>query len=159
MAKAVADSKKLMGSDRAGGGIPFLSIPMIVIGHLYLFDCKVQPYIPIFLLVTGYFSIFAFLLQVGRKHCTEEDGTCDKAVQFWYYLVSLFLLAWCIVGSVWVYSVEKVEYEDTTSGEYCNKTLYLFTWWILTITWGVLAVLVALSCCVGCFAACLATAE
>ncbi|RMZ93279.1 hypothetical protein BpHYR1_027942 [Brachionus plicatilis] len=48
-------------------------------------------------------------------------------------LLVFFQFAWFITGNVWVYSKhKKVVYDDPNSSFYCDKTLYLFSFWIIT---------------------------
>lgn len=51
------------------------------------------------------------------------------------------------LGSVWVYRIhDQVTYEDPLAGTYCDKTTYLFTFWIITVGY-IMAALSLLCCC------------
>jgi len=55
----------------------------------------------------------------------------------------------CIAGSFWIYSVHPPSYDPTNEQNYCNKTLYLFAFWLNAVCYGCLAVLLL---CSGCLA-------
>ncbi len=63
---------------------------------------------------------------------------------------TLFLLKMTVIyliGNVWVYSVHRmVRYEPAYGQNYCNETLHLFSFWVITISW----VFAGLHCCCHC---------
>ncbi|XP_063801208.1 transmembrane protein 272-like isoform X2 [Pseudophryne corroboree] len=95
-----------------------LSIAMIVMGAIYKNDCPIQPYIPIFLLVTGIthlVAIFVLFLRIVLE-------TCSLVLEA---LLGTFSFAWFIAGCVWVFKLYNY-YEG-----FCNQSLYLFAFGIL----------------------------
>ena len=73
----------------------------------------------------------------------------------WCYvmLCNLILFTFILKGNVWVYSnYSKVQYTDSTAtSTYCDKTTYLFTFWIITVSYivtGVSLICGLLSICV-----------
>ncbi|CAI9600197.1 unnamed protein product, partial [Staurois parvus] len=91
---------------------------MIVMGAVYKDKCPIQPYIPIFLMVTGATHLAAFLILLVRS----VFETCSMILEG---LIGTFSFAWFITGSVWVFKIYK-EYEGQ-----CDKDLYLFAFGIL----------------------------
>ncbi|XP_057205026.1 transmembrane protein 272-like isoform X1 [Triplophysa rosa] len=80
-----------------------LPIAQVSIGGVYLNDCPKQPYIPIYLLVSGVFALVLGLLSC--LPCTQEpeDGTqtpLSGLCTAWNSLVSLFLFCWFIAGKI-----------------------------------------------------------
>ncbi|KAA0701429.1 hypothetical protein E1301_Tti024080 [Triplophysa tibetana] len=80
-----------------------LPIAQVSIGGIYLNDCPKQPYIPIYLLVSGVFALVLALLSC--LPCTQEpeDGTqtpLSRLCTSWNSLVSLFLFCWFIAGKI-----------------------------------------------------------
>ncbi|KAG8181408.1 hypothetical protein JTE90_023571 [Oedothorax gibbosus] len=118
-----------------------VSIAMVVIGSLYLDECPVQPYIPIYLVVGGSFGIFYNFIS---SCCQSDKRSCFDDI------MSLFLFVWFILGCVWVYSVKHVEFYVTTDPDYCHKTCYNFAFWLLNVTFILLGALLGLACCAGC---------
>ncbi|ESN93316.1 hypothetical protein HELRODRAFT_186116 [Helobdella robusta] len=117
-----------------------LAIPvsMIVVGTLYLQQCKRQPYIPIYLVVGGCFGVVKNVLNLiqswvnGCGHRTKEDVKTNPLA----VVLSWFLLAWFITGSVWIYRIyNDFDIQDETSNRYCHPTLYLYSFWITTVTY------------------------
>ncbi|XP_042615628.1 transmembrane protein 272-like [Cyprinus carpio] len=125
-------------------------IAAIGIGAYFLRDCPVQPYIPVYLIVFGVFVLLVLIVSLGLLF-----GTLAKDV-FELLLLSmliisisvilyLFVVCWFITGSVWIYSVHPPSYDPTNGQNYCNKTLYLFAFWLNTVCYGCLAVLLLCS--------------
>ncbi|RXN06809.1 transcription initiation factor TFIID subunit 6 [Labeo rohita] len=80
-----------------------LPIAQVSIGAIYLHDCPKQPYIPIYLLVSGVFALVLGLLSC--LPCTQEpeDGTqspLSSLCTAWNSVVSLFLFCWFIAGKI-----------------------------------------------------------
>ncbi|MFT7796373.1 hypothetical protein Z043-123345 [Arapaima gigas] len=127
-----------------------LPIAQITIGSLYLKDCPQQNYIPIYLVVSGVFSITLSLFSC--LPCTQESegveqGPLTSLCTAWNSLVSLFLFCWFIAGNVWIYSIYPPNYNSTSSALYCDKTLYLFAFWTTTLVYILLGVALVVCCC------------
>ncbi|KAG1957270.1 transmembrane protein 272-like [Pimephales promelas] len=124
--------------------VTVLPIAQVSIGAIHLHDCPKQPYIPIYLLVSGVFALVLGLLSC--LPCTQEpeDGTqtpLSSLCTAWNSLVSLFLFCWFIAGNVWIYSIY-----DISAGD-CNKTLYLFAFWTTTLVYILLGIVFLGGCC------------
>ncbi|XP_027143483.1 transmembrane protein 272-like [Larimichthys crocea] len=115
-----------------------IPISQIVMGLACRLDCPKQNYIPIFLLVNG--GVLMLLLYMLPWH-----SSIHKAC---FGLVSLFLFGWFIAGNVWIYSIYEPNYNETTTSTdpYCNKTLYQFAFWTITLHYIVLGLII---CAVG----------
>ncbi|XP_026859965.2 transmembrane protein 272 [Electrophorus electricus] len=127
-----------------------LPITQVVIGVQYLKECPAQPYIPIYLLVSGVFSLTMVML--ACMPCTEypEDGSRSVINSFcttWNSLVSLFLFCWFITGNVWIYSIYAPNYYNPEDLHYCAKTLYLFAFWTTNLVYILLGMLLVGGCC------------
>ena len=70
----------------------------------------------------------------------------------------LFLLNVAIIfliGNVWVYSVQRmVRYEPAYGQSYCNETLYLFSFWVITVSWVIAGLFCCCCCCLVLVAGC-----
>ncbi|XP_056601297.1 transmembrane protein 272-like isoform X1 [Triplophysa dalaica] len=126
-----------------------LPIAQVSIGGIHLNDCPKQPYIPIYLVVSGVFALVLGLLSC--LPCTQEpeDGTqtpLSGLCTAWNSLVSLFLFCWFIAGNVWIYSIYQPSYTPDTD-QYCNKTLYLFAFWTTTLVYIFLGMVFVGGCC------------
>ncbi|VDH95339.1 Hypothetical predicted protein [Mytilus galloprovincialis] len=131
--------------------VVFLAVPIaaIVIGGLYLHDCPKQKYIPIYLIVFGAFAIVKALLSLGDKcrasnNAGEQEeskpkGACDA-------IIGLFLCIWFILGNYWVYTTYKHFSTDESSDEYCQPTLFYFSFWLITGTHIVTGLIILLCC-------------
>ncbi|XP_061566199.1 transmembrane protein 272-like [Cololabis saira] len=117
-----------------------LPIAHIAIGAVYLHDCPREPYIPIYLIVFGVFGVLLSVLPC--LPCTElpRDGPATSMSNLGFalnFLMSIFLLCWFIAGNVWIYSIYQPNYDKNTTSvdPYCDKTLYLFSFWIPTLVY------------------------
>ncbi|XP_076660086.1 uncharacterized protein LOC143363374 [Halictus rubicundus] len=108
-----------------------IPICMVVIGGLYINECPQGVYIPIYLLVNGSLSIFKRLCCCIRR-AVGEDKCLLNAIET---LTDSFTCILFVMGTVWVYQVYSmgVNY-DPAQGKYCNRTLYLFAFWLTTVT-------------------------
>lgn len=77
--------------------------------------------------------------------------------KLFYYLVCyidvIFTYIWMYVGSIWVYKEFEPNY-DPTHGKYCNKTLYMFAFWLITSVYVTIAIITMCLCSIS--IACLA---
>ncbi|KAG8181406.1 hypothetical protein JTE90_023569 [Oedothorax gibbosus] len=129
---------------------PVVSVIMIVIGSIYLEDCTVQPYIPIYLVVAASLGIFVNVMFLSWKCCCVDSKVCEILYYGVSGLISIFSIVWYILGCVWIYGVQDVEFEDTFSENYCHKTLYYFAFWLLNVTFILLGLCLILGLCLCC---------
>uniref|UniRef100_T1J3Z8 Transmembrane protein 272-like n=1 Tax=Strigamia maritima TaxID=126957 RepID=T1J3Z8_STRMM len=125
-----------------------IPMSMIIIGSMYLHNCPAEPYIPIYLIVGGAFGSLKNLMSCGsryRRDDTDENHLRQNPVDM---IINCFLFAWFITGCVWVYKIYEPEY-DATKENYCNKILYLFSFWLLTSVFILVGLFGACICCVG----------
>ncbi|TKS92888.1 hypothetical protein D9C73_027125 [Collichthys lucidus] len=121
-----------------------LPIAEIAIGAIYLDDCPRQSYIPIYLIVMGVFSLVLVLLSCLLSTLKPEDRSTT-----WNSLITCFLFCWFIAGNVWIYSIYKPNFDKNTTNvdPYCDKTLYLFAFWVTTLGYICAGLLFVISCC------------
>ena len=124
-----------------------LDVVMLVFGIINKDKCPVDDRIPIFLIVAGATGIASKILPfINRK----LDLTILTIL---ISLLYIFEFVWMIVGSVWIYRIYEPNYVEVFSN-YCNKTAYLLGFWILTIRWvamGIMILLSVLYCCCSMF--------
>ncbi|XP_006824883.1 transmembrane protein 272-like [Saccoglossus kowalevskii] len=146
-----------LGCTIAIGVVMAIPIAMIVMGSLYLHDCTIEPYIPIYLIVGGCFGVLKNLVSLGQraKRHQDDDGDQEDNVRSdpFNSLLNCFLLAWFIAGNVWIYRSYQPNFEDVTSPYYCYEPLYKFAFWLTNATYIMLAFC---CCCLCCAAGCTA---
>lgn len=135
-----------------------MPITMIVIGAIYKDQCTIERYIPIWLIVAGVFGCISSIVRTAsncytlftkRGDAADAEGANNKIQTKGCLtsLIELFLFAWFIAGNVWVYSVRNsVQYTNPVEGSYCHQTVYLFSFWLITLSW-ILSVLFCCCCC------------
>ncbi|XP_052075901.1 uncharacterized protein LOC127713991 [Mytilus californianus] len=70
-------------------------------------------------------------------------------------IINCFVIAWFIAGSVWVYrTYDDWQSSNSTLDNYCNPTLYYFSFWIITISYIGLGLLLVM-CLTTCIAMCI----
>jgi len=128
-----------------------IPVCMIVIGSVYFHDCTAEPYIPIFLIVGGSFSVFKYLIgvlsRVRRAETgSEQDPQPTHPVQS---LITFFLCGWFITGCVWVYRIYWPETSQQLVGteHYCNPVVYIFAFWLITTAYIFLGLFTSCICC------------
>lgn len=116
---------------------------MIVVGSLYMNQCPQGEYIPVYLIVGGLLGVLKQLLHLSvRVRKTAEEMAAERLRHSpAHTMLDCFMLGWFIIGSVWVYELYEPNYDPSGGVPYCNKTLYLFTYWLITSVYICLAVI------------------
>jgi len=112
-----------------------LPLLLIIFGSVFLGRCKIQPNIPIYLIVAGVFSLLEILYRILRNLAQKSKfleafmesqnnrPMIPRVINF------VFLTIWFFIGSGWVYSIYYPEAEE------CHLTLYNFAFWFITLTY------------------------
>lgn len=125
---------------------------LLFIGSYYLNDCSCQPFIPVYLIVSGclLFLLIVYALYKVCKPTVETETSFEFAETSNRYrylkdLLTLFVFAWFIAGSVSVYQIHpKVSYYNVTSDCYCQALLYRSTFWSITSFYIIMAVVLVI---------------
>ncbi|XP_060078455.1 transmembrane protein 272-like [Ylistrum balloti] len=129
-----------------------LAFPLakIAIGSLYFYDCPAQRLIPIYLIVAGVFGTLKGIELIGQNVESRKDQSNradENPTNPADGILNLFLLAWFICGNVWVYGL-KDEWvsSPSTAGNYCNPTLFYFSFWSITLIYISFGIVCLFSC-------------
>lgn len=123
-----------------------IPVCMIVFGAVYLYDCPQGEYIPVYLLVGGGFGVLKQLLHLSTRVRSREEQALERLRQSpTQTLINCFMLGWFIIGSFWIYRIYEPNY-DPAMGKYCNKSLYLFTFWLITSVYMTLGIVTVVLC-------------
>jgi len=124
----------------------------VFIGTKYKDECPVEPLIPIYLIVAGACGLVGNCCSCGARY--QEGGQREEgSVNPIQLVVQLFVFAWFVCGSVWIYSNYEPNYADQESADYCNKTLYLFAFWVTNSYYIISGLVLICFCVAGIFAA------
>ncbi|XP_073410785.1 transmembrane protein 272-like isoform X1 [Dendrobates tinctorius] len=115
-----------------------MSISMIAMGAVYKDNCPLQPFIPIYLMVSGVTMLVAVLLYFLEFMWNIYSRVLGG-------IILTFSLVWLIAGSVWVFGVVS-EYEDPAQ---CNDAVYYFTFAMVIAQYLLIAVVLVLFFCFG----------
>ncbi|XP_048751319.1 transmembrane protein 272-like [Ostrea edulis] len=136
-----------------------MAIPLasIIIGAMYLDDCPLEKYIPIYLVVSGSVGLFYNLFGIVQSACCkrkpenegaeEEQGAGSKFGSCLSSLLSCFMFAWFIAGNVWVYGSHSDFSSNSASANYCHPTAFYFAFWTITVAYIMIGLVILLSCC------------
>ena len=137
----------------------YLGVPVsqLVIGSIYVGQCTVQPFIPIYMILTGIFGILYVLVglllfwQLRRQASLASYADAQKSASigklFKPIFIFLFLIniGWFITGQVIVLQVKfRVELNYPTLPEYCHATLYKAAYVLLFVTYLLVLIVVIL---------------
>lgn len=50
-------------------------------------------------------------------------------------VVNIFQMVWLIIGSVRVYGNYKPSFDEASGDAFCHETVYLFSFWLLNVTY------------------------
>ncbi|XP_065176699.1 transmembrane protein 272-like isoform X2 [Sycon ciliatum] len=127
-----------------------LPIAMIVIGAIYKNDCEAQRFIPIYLIVAGSFGVVRALCcaKKGLSKDDDEDSGADGNAKDCGGIIDIFLFAWLICGSVWVYKIySQVQHDNSDALYYCQATVYKFAFGVITASWSLFGLVLCCGCC------------
>ncbi|OQV23812.1 hypothetical protein BV898_02164 [Hypsibius exemplaris] len=103
------------------------AVYMIVIGSIYLIDCRVDKRIPLYMIVGGVALLPIFLLAVYMiKKDRVFEGLWKLIGSFICSPIILFAIIWTIVGGVWTFGAASVvELQNHESPQYCHPVLFV----------------------------------
>ncbi|XP_075253417.1 uncharacterized protein LOC142345307 [Convolutriloba macropyga] len=154
--------------------IVFILVPLacIAIGGVGIKECKVEQMIPIWLIVFGsafiIFLIICIAVQITTRkklrkmddHGTAElrasEQSLSVAAVVVLVILLLFLLAWFIVGNVYVFENWQTVDSDPKS---CNELVYYFAFAVIVMVYVVALVTCCLCCMIVCTTAVVAVEE
>ena len=84
---------------------------------------------PVYLIVPGAINFFNCCCCGENKDRRQTENEAANPLQS---LVKLFSFAWFDCGNAWIYKNYEPNYTDPGSPAFCNKSLYLFVFWVTT---------------------------
>ena len=121
------------------------------LGAKYKDECPVENMIPIYLIVGGSAGLLSTFCACAVE-CREATIAPQPVSPHWQVikqlsrLVFLPLFVWFIAGNVWIYKNYEPNYTDPKSPYFCNKTLYLFAFWIITFYYILFGAVLVIGC-------------
>jgi len=139
-----------------------LAIFFIVIGVIHGDDCPGAPKLGFTLIVLGSLTLATSILGVcatvyggGYDEMPDSAGGFGKCIILLLGLAGLANFGFFIYLCIIVYGLnDVVDYEDPTNQYYCDKLLFLSTFWVLTISFGFILLLFSIAILVGCCMCC-----
>lgn len=127
---------------------------MVVVGSLYFNECPQENKIPLYLVVGGSITLLNNLLGNFRMQPNDDPNHVSVTTRRspLKAFITTFMFIWFILGSIWVYKEYEPSY-DPASPNYCNPTLYLFAFWVITSSYLVLMFISMAICCIAFLAA------
>lgn len=62
-------------------------------------------------------------------------------------MLNYFLIVWFVAGCIVVYRIYEPDYVNPQSSAYCHRTVYLYTFWLMTSAFIVMAIVLSCLCC------------
>ncbi|GMR44305.1 hypothetical protein PMAYCL1PPCAC_14500, partial [Pristionchus mayeri] len=130
-------------------------IGMIVIGSVNEENCAAQPKIPTWLIVLGSLYLVKAAVSAYAKWKQSKIPTLYRphiCIRLFNLLLSVGLLVWFIMGSVWVFGVSP----QGSKGDpkYCDHFMYTFAFIFIILSYVILALSCFACCCCCCFICC-----
>ena len=71
----------------------------------------------------------------------DDDGVVSRSCRFSGYFVGVFLLAWFVLGNVWVFEMWQPNFTQPLHDpqNWCQRVVFLFTFYHLMVVYGMLA--------------------
>lgn len=70
-------------------------------------------------------------LSTHVRQSADDQATLQASQSGTQTLINWFMLGWFLIGSYWIYRIYEPNY-DKSLGLYCNKTLYTFSFWLVS---------------------------
>ena len=154
-------------------GLPTIFHHLCSTGVNYLHECPVEPKLPIYLVVGGCFGIIKllFLLWKQVKRHKEDLGDLHDDIdlltmtRMTNIALNIFHCVWFAFGHYWVFNIWKPHFRAPLHEprNWCDETVFMFSFYQLIICHTVIAILVAAStvmcCCFVCVKCLIADAK
>lgn len=62
-------------------------------------------------------------------------------------MLNYFLIVWFLAGCIVVYRIYEPDYDNPMSISYCNRTVYLYAFWLMTSAFIIMAIVLSCLCC------------
>lgn len=62
-------------------------------------------------------------------------------------MLNYFLIVWFLAGCIVVYRIYEPDYENPLSASYCNRTVYMYAFWLMTSAFIIMAIVLSCLCC------------
>lgn len=62
-------------------------------------------------------------------------------------MLNYFLIVWFLTGCIVVYRIYEPDYDNPSSTSYCNRTVYLYAFWLMTSAFIIMAIVLSCLCC------------
>lgn len=62
-------------------------------------------------------------------------------------MLNYFLIVWFLAGCIVVYRMYEPDYDNPLSASYCNRTVYLYAFWLMTSAFIIMAIVLSCLCC------------
>ncbi|XP_071036550.1 uncharacterized protein [Parasteatoda tepidariorum] len=106
------------------------SFLMLIVGCIYINDCKIQPFIPIFLIIAGISGIILFLVYFLGDVSSEDSCPtkfCFRSFQMGFTAIHMFSVIWIALGSVWICgSIEMIQRCNVRNSALCCSNVPVF---------------------------------
>ncbi|KAL8610076.1 hypothetical protein ACOMHN_045473 [Nucella lapillus] len=125
-----------------------------VAGSSYLHECPREPRLSIYLQVGGAFGCLLLILLLWQQRRWRkakdlndddddvDDGVMTRSCRFTCHMVTLFELAWFIMGNVWLWGMGTPNFQQPLHEplNWCHRDLYLFTFYHLLAMYALLGI-------------------
>ena len=109
---------------------------MSLVGAKYNNDCPTHDKIPIWLIVSGIVALFQGIFAPAFRNDGKSEHNSGRGVfRAIGLFVNIFQMVWLIIGSAWIYGIYKPSFDKADGDMFCDETLYMFSFWILNVTY------------------------
>jgi hypothetical protein len=80
----------------------------------------------------------------GRTRQPQLIGLTSDKIES---ILNYFLIVWFLTGCIVVYRIYEPDYDNPLSVSYCNRTVYLYAFWLMTSAFIIMAIVLSCLCC------------
>jgi len=150
----VSEEKK----HKAGGSMSIiglaLNITMLALGIRAHNNCAAEPMIPVYMIGSGLTNLSLLIFTVVMSYlalCITPTECCKKMAEWVARFLSSSIgignLIWLIFGSIYVFGVDDITFEDPHAKNYCDYSPYMFAYVMTILGWIGLCIYAVILCC------------
>lgn len=94
-------------------------------------DCPVQPLLPVFLIVSGVFTLVIIILFLFKRIINHH--LINTVIENVFFITSLatIIVIWFILGNVWVFDIFWPNLRYRNLSGYCDRMVYILSFSII----------------------------
>ncbi|KAK6014906.1 hypothetical protein OSTOST_19701, partial [Ostertagia ostertagi] len=118
----------------------------VFVGLIKVGTCPVEPLVPVWLLMAGILNVIYNVVAIIFIMLHDKKARTPKIRELVMGVLTAAWLIWLILGSYYVYEIYDVVVYEQNHPKYCDRFVYTFAFFVITISYVFLGILVCCAC-------------